>query len=55
MAPITVVRADAGLRYVRFARAQGPGQGERLSRVLDDPAAGGEVVPGVIVAVAAET
>lgn len=51
----TIVCVDAVGRYVHGASVQRPGQSERLSRVLDDPAARGEVVPGVIVAVPTKT
>lgn len=47
----TIISVDTGVWYVDCARAHGPRQSEGLSRVLDYPVAGGEVVPGVIVAV----
>lgn len=45
----------AGVGNVQCAGAHTPGQSEAFSRVLDDPAAGGEVVCAVSVAVAAKT
>lgn len=51
----TIVCVDAGAGYVHCTSIHTPGQSKRLSRVLDDPAAGGEVVCGVIVAVATKT
>lgn len=51
----TGVRVGTGVQYVHRASAQRPGQSERLSRVLHDPAARGEVIPGVAVAVPTKT
>lgn len=51
----TVICVNAVVWYIHCASAQGPGQSERLSRVLSDPGTGGEVVPGVIVAVPTKT
>lgn len=50
----TIVCVDAGVA-VRYTTDHTPGESKRLSWVLDDPAAGGEVVCGVIVAVATQT
>lgn len=51
----TIICVDTGVGYVDCASVQGPRKSESLSRVLDYPAAGGEVVPGVVVAVPAKT
>lgn len=51
----TAVGAAADGGYVRDTSAHAPGQSERLWWILDYPGACGEVVCGVVVAVAAQT
>lgn len=50
-----MVSVDAGVGNILRTRSQTPGQSEKFGRVLDDPAAGGEVVCRVAVSVPTKT
>lgn len=51
----TVVCVDAGGGYIRCTNTHTPWLSKRLSWILNDPTAGGEIVCGVIIAGAAKT
>lgn len=51
----TIVRVNAGAGYVHCTSINAPRQSKRLSWILNDPAAAGQVVCGVVVVVATET